>query len=138
MFNWHISWSWTLPTFYTNMIMTLTRLDSTDHGVFGHLTINGQAFDCVTLENHNLLIPEGSYKCSIYHSPRLNREVILLHDVPNRTMIEIHNANWEKQLEGCIAVGRERDGYAIDASQDTLEDLLVIAKKADDLAIRVV
>lgn len=120
--------------------MVLTRLDSTDHGVFGHLVISNDVaqFDCVTLENHNKIIPEGSYVCSIYHSPRLNREVILLHDVPNRTVIEIHNANWETQLEGCIAVGRERDGDAIDASQDTLTDLITILKKADDISIKIV
>jgi len=137
---WGFGWTWTLPTFYTNMIMKLTRLDATDHGVFGHLVIDNSdvKFDCVTLENHNKLIPEGSYKCSLYQSPRLNREVILLHDVPNRTMIEIHPANWENQLEGCIAVGRERDGMAIDASQDTMNDLLNIVRKADDLMIRVV
>ncbi len=136
MFNWHISWNWTLPTFYTNMIMKLTRLDWTDKGVFGHLVLEG--FDCVTLERHDTMIPAGTYKVSVYHSPRLNRDVLLLHDVPGRTMIEIHNANWENQLEGCVAVGKQRAGFAVENSVDTLNHLLEAVKKADDLAIRIV
>lgn len=106
-------------TGYTLII--LRRLDVTDHGVFGHLEMEG--FDCVTLERHDTLIPEGTYKVTLYDSPKNKRQVPLIH-VPGRQFIEIHAANWETQLEGCIAVGENREGYAIEHSKDTFNQMM--------------
>lgn len=49
-------------------------------------------------------IPEGSYKAVIYNSPTKGR-CLLLQDVPGRTYIEIHVANFAREILGCIAVG---------------------------------
>lgn len=117
------------------MRLILTRLDVTDKGVFGHLVTDG--FDCVTLERNDKLIPVGTYKVTRYHSPRLNRTVLLLHGVPGREMIEIHNANWEYQLEGCIAVGKRRAGDMIESSVITLENLLQALSKAVEIEIEI-
>lgn len=121
--------------FTGHMKLKLTRLDVTDKGVFGHLVIEG--FDCVTLERDDKLIPCGTYKVTRYHSPRLNRTVLLLHNVPGRDMIEIHNANWESQLEGCIAVGKKRNGFAIENSVATLENLLYALREAVEMEIEI-
>lgn len=102
-------------------LIHLKRIDATDHGVFGHLEWDN--FDCVTLERHDTLIPEGTYKVTLYDSPKNGCKVPLL-SVPGRTMIEIHPANWEKQLEGCIAVGENREGYAIEHSKDTFHQMM--------------
>lgn len=50
-------------------------------------------------------IPKGLYKLSRYLSPSKG-EVFLLHDVPNRSMIEIHIGNFVDDIQGCILVGR--------------------------------
>jgi hypothetical protein len=49
-------------------------------------------------------IPPGIYQLTKYQSPK-HGPVLLLHDVPNRTYIEIHAGNFTHQIEGCILVG---------------------------------
>jgi hypothetical protein len=109
------------------MLMTktliLTRLDFTDKGVFGRLSWD--AFDCITLERDDTLIPTGTYKVSLYDSPRFKRKCPQIH-VPGRTFILIHPANWETELEGCIAVGEARIGFAIEHSRDTFAQMMAL------------
>ncbi len=119
MFNWHFGWTWTLPTGYT--LIKLKRLDATDQGIFGHLTMDD--FDCVTLENHNLNIPVGIYKVTLYDSPSHGCKVPWVH-VPGREYIEIHPGNYEKDSKGCILVGETRDGFAVDNSRTTFQMLM--------------
>jgi hypothetical protein len=57
-------------------------------------------------------IPPGSYTFSRYESPTKGR-VWITQDVPGRSNIEIHSANWPYQLAGCIAVG---EGFLRDAN----------------------
>ena len=68
-------------------------------------------FRCVTLElpwhdNQTDIscIPAGTYNARQYDSPKHGR-VILLDDVPERSMIEIHAGNFTRQIEGCILAG---------------------------------
>ncbi len=89
------------------MQINLTRLDCTQEGIFGHITVEGSLFNCVTLERHDIAIPVGSYKISLYNSP-VHGLVPLLHDVPGRDMIEIHEGNFEHNSKGCILVGEKR------------------------------
>lgn len=116
------------------MIINLVRVESTDHGVFGHLDCEG--FSCVTLENHLLNIPVGLYKITLYQSP-VHGLVPLLHDVSGRSMIEIHEGNFENNSKGCILVAEKRDGFAIENSRKTLPLLVEKIKGADDVALRI-
>jgi len=75
------------------------------------------------MERTAVRIPEGTYSASKRHSPHLSRTVIGI-DVPSRTDIEIHNANFPSQSQGCIAVGLSVDGDAMDSSVKALEMLL--------------
>lgn len=109
------------------MKIKIVRLDSTDYGVFGHLETEG--FDCVTLERHDTLIPVGTYKVTMYDSPHNKRVVPLVH-VPGRDYIEIHIANWETQLQGCIAVGECREGKGVSHSKDAFLSLMSALEKA--------
>lgn len=102
-------------------LIRLKRLDYTDQGIFGHLEWDD--FDCVTLERDDTVIPPGTYKITLYDSPKFKRKVPLLH-VPGREFIEIHPANWEYQLEGCIAVGENREGFAIEHSRDAFNQMM--------------
>lgn len=81
-------------------------------------------FECHTLEcpwangankqKENAILP-GRYRVTLYSSPGLGYEVMLLHDVPGREYCEEHIANWvirpedgRRLLEGCIALGMSR------------------------------
>ena len=116
-----LGWSWFFHmTGYT--LITLRRLEITDHGIFGHL--EWDTFDCVTLERHDIAIPCGTYKVTLYDSPRWGFKVPLLHGVPNREMVEIHPLNWENQSEGCIGVGEKRSGFAIENSRKKFDEMM--------------
>jgi len=94
-------------------------------------------YACVTLElpyianKKNIsCIPTGKYAAMKYDSPS-NGDCILLKDVPNRDMIEIHAGNFYSDIEGCVLVGNNfsdinnDDIVDVVASNDTLDELLV-------------
>lgn len=49
-------------------------------------------------------IPEGIYQVKPFDGNKY-KDVWEIMDVPNRSAILIHQANWARQLEGCIAPG---------------------------------
>lgn len=137
--NWHFNWTfWITRTGYKQVKIKIKRIDATDHGIFGHLTVDSGPFNCVTLERHDIAIPAGSYQVILYNSPDHNNILVpLLQNVPGRNFIEIHWGNWESDSKGCILVGTERDGFAIDASKDAFEDLMAQLTGCDDISVTI-
>ena len=78
-------------------------------------------------------IPPGTYEIQLTHSGTFSEEkpyrdlgglVPILMNVPERTGIRIHVANFVRQLEGCIAVGLFRTAYgALLKSSDAYKEL---------------
>ena len=136
------SWTWFFNwTGYKQMKLTLIRVDVTDHGIFGHLSCDGDPFNCLTLERHDIDIPCGTYRVTLYNSPE-HGVVPLLNDVPNRSMIEMHEGNFEENSKGCILVGKDRTTImgkdAISNSKDTLKELMtVLNKNYKDISITI-
>jgi hypothetical protein len=69
-------------------------------------------YSCKTLElgwknnEKNIsCIPPGTYDIVLEYSPKFDRDLWELKDVPGRTEIKIHPANFYDQLHGCIALG---------------------------------
>lgn len=90
------------------MITTLTRTQKSQDGIFGTLVIDTSSYRCVTEENLTLCIPAGTYQILFMFSEDFQQ--IMPHViVPGRTAIEMHWANWPKQLKGCVALGTEED-----------------------------
>jgi hypothetical protein len=111
--------------------VTLTRQASTDEGTFGVLEIANDAvpgglelaaasFKCLSLElpdRQNAAgkscIPAGVYTCTLRYSPDHGSWLYGVDNVPGRSDIEIHPANWAgdtdkgyySELRGCIALG---------------------------------
>lgn len=73
--------------------------------------LEGEVPLCRTIERPETgdihCIEEGFYVAKKYYSPANKCWVWLLQDVPGRTMIEFHIANWPHELLGCIAPGTE-------------------------------
>lgn len=89
------------------MLITVYRTNKTTDGIFGHLTTDRDPFRCMTLENLTTVIPAGVYDILFMWSEHFQQ--IMPHVmVPGRTSIEIHWANWPKQLDGCLALGMEK------------------------------
>lgn len=93
-------------------------------------------FECKTLElawkdNKQKIscIPCGTYMVKKTFSPSFKKDLYEILNVPGRSGIRIHPANYAAQLKGCIAVGQSffdinKDGKKdITASQVTYENL---------------
>lgn len=136
--NWHFEWSWPItPTGYKQVKLTVVRVDVNDNGIFGHLTTDNGPFNCVTLENHQLCIPEGIYPVFLYDSPRFGYKVPMLKGVPGREAIEMHPGNKETDSHGCILVGTAREGNYITESKKAFNSLMEILKDCNDIQIHI-
>ena len=59
---------------------------------------------CDTLENTDYLIPALIYRIAVTNSPRFNRPLPVLCQVPGRTGIRIHRGTQPEHSRGCILV----------------------------------
>ncbi len=97
---------------------TLTRTKTSDAGTFGKLWVLGHSFVTGELPDRGNVeglssIPVGTYLCKYQFSPKFQRPVYHLQNVPGRTFVEIHPANLMGdrtkglacELNGCIALG---------------------------------
>lgn len=92
-------------------MITVNRLHSDDNGTFGEMKDDDENFLCYTCElpwknndHQTSCIPIGNYRVTKFESPTKG-SVFLLHDVPNRSMIEIHAGNTIHDILGCICIG---------------------------------
>ena len=99
----------------TERVLTLDRFAYTEYGTFGRLfehrveglsPLNMWTVEREWLDNRPFesCIPEGVY----FVTPRSSRrfgEVMEVEQVPGRTDILFHAANWPDELQGCIAPG---------------------------------
>ena len=126
----------------------LTRAPSTDQGTFGNLVLdNGMSYCTLELpweENKpsESCIPPGVYNCKWIKSPK-HGNVYQVLDVPDRSMIEIHPANFAgdkdrgfiSELEGCIALGQKigvlQGQLALLSSKFAITDFHVTQRKQD-------
>lgn len=95
------------------MQLQLHRLPSSADTTLGVLLIDG-VYECVTLEDQvrdtkvmaETAIPAGRYKLTISWSPKFQRDMVLVNDVPGFTGIRIHSGNDKEDTSGCVLVGR--------------------------------
>ena len=59
---------------------------------------------CDTLENYNHLVPALIYKVQVSHSPKFQRLLPLLEQVPGRSGIRFHRGSRPEHSKGCILV----------------------------------
>lgn len=100
---------------------TLSRLSTGDDGTFGELETD-DGFKCFTVElpwKDNLAdrscVPAGVYSCNWRYSPKHECNLYHVDNVPGRSSVEIHPANWggdktqgkRSDLLGCIGVGEK-------------------------------
>lgn len=115
------------------MKIILRRSEQNNEGTFGQMFDDlGRviAFTCERPDNGNQkmgCIPIGIYPVTQFNSPH-NGKCFLLHDVPNRSMIEIHKGNTIDDIEGCILVGASfgeiNNKKAVIGSRAKLEQML--------------
>ena len=115
--------------------VTIERFKYQDKQTLGVMYFEGKEV-AKTLElawnnNNNRIscIPNGNYRVVNRISNKYGRHFHIA-NVPNRSLILIHNANYHHQLLGCIAVGENhtdlnKDGYLdVTSSKATMRYLL--------------
>lgn len=75
-------------------------------GIFSYENFYCNTLELPWLENATGIscIPDGYYKCRKIQSPA-NGDCIEITNVVDRTYIQIHIANFKRDIEGCVAVG---------------------------------
>ncbi|USD22137.1 DUF5675 family protein [Microbulbifer variabilis] len=81
-------------------------------------------------------IPEGVYSCNPYNSPRFPN-VWELKEVPGRTKILIHTANYSADVQGCIGIGSNLapGGWWVTQSRKAMQQLRELLPPEFDLTI---
>ncbi len=114
--------------------LVVQRRPSADGCTLGQLTIDG-AHECFTLEDvvrdgpkipGETAIPAGRYAVAITFSPRFQRMLPLLCDVPNFEGVRIHAGNRASETEGCLLVGQS---VAHDSIQSSVLALAALQPK---------
>lgn len=92
-----------------------------------------EKFDCYTVEDvvrpngekihGKTAIPEGRYKVIVSRSPRFDRDLPLLENVPNFEGVRIHPGNTAADTEGCIIPGRVRTARGVAESRAAFDKL---------------
>lgn len=109
------------PNTNTTLLLKIKRLRTSKDAIFGEIVVDGK-WVCYSMERTAVAIPLGSYNATMELSPHFGFATPHL-DVPNRTYIEVHPANYPSQLQGCIAVGQQIDGDALDNSRAAFDSL---------------
>lgn len=82
-------------------------------------------------------IPTGVYVVQMGRSPKFNRVLPRLLNVPGYEGILIHNGNYPKDTLGCILVGKNTVVGAVMDSKATLEKLLAKLDKKTGIRITI-
>jgi hypothetical protein len=114
------------------MEIRLQRINTSQEGTPGDLTIDDDTFSCVTLEDPvrerkidgDSAIPAGRYRVIVNYSQRFHRLMPLLLGVPGFAGVRIHKGSTKLDTLGCILVGSKRDGYTIHDCQEPYDYLL--------------
>ena len=124
----------------------IRRIESTDQGVRGVMTIDGLAC-CLTIERPWLdnqpnvsCIPAGTYLCWRVQSSTFKKTFEVV-DVPGRTHILLHPGNTMKQSKGCILPGSmfgELGGHlAVLSSRDAFAKLMAVMEDEDAFLLKI-
>lgn len=86
-------------------------------------------------------IPAGTYSVVITYSPKFQRDLPLVKDVPGFEGIRFHPGNTEADTEGCILVGWTKDSGGVYDSRKAFDALFmrlsVAFKKNDPITLTI-
>lgn len=109
------------------MTFTVQRERTHGNALLGQFLLDGHPF-AFTVENNERRIPAGVYPLTLKYSPKNQRIVPWLEDVPDRECVEVHPANWPKELDGCIAPGLESWPDGVGHSIAAFETLMKVLR----------
>jgi len=128
------------------MKLKLTRIAKKPTYTIGKLYIDGKYFSD-TLEDTvrpsgmkipgQTAIPDGIYKVIMSMSNRFKRTLPEILNVPNFSGIRIHRGNTDKDTEGCILVGENKEVGKVLNSTQTEQELVLLLKNEKNITIEI-
>jgi len=96
----------------------------------GKIIFKSEAIERGWMDNQNRIscIPSGEYPVLLEYSNKFKKDLYEIYKVPNRSECKFHAANYARQLNGCIALGKNRvdidnDGYYdVTSSRNTMKE----------------
>lgn len=118
-------------TTQTLPIVTLIRSKGTQKQTTGSITVGSTVFKTLELPDLNNLpniscIPKGTYTCKYTFSKKFLRFTYEVLNVPKRSGIRIHSANFYYQIQGCIVLGNPLADINADGELDTVNSRIAI------------
>lgn len=124
------------------MKLKLVRDTFTDKSTIGQLSIDDE-FSSYTLEDADrkledggtkiygkTCIPRGTYQVIVDFSPKYNKEMPHVMNVPGYEGVRIHVGNRPEDTEGCILVGSTKSKDFVGNSKVTFDKLMEMLEKA--------
>lgn len=106
-------------------MLTLTRKFNGKYATIGsiHIITKDYKVAFYTLENRKLRIPEGNYKIRCTHSPKFDKHMWRIMDVPRRAGILFHAGNSASDTTGCVllALGYNEENQIVLWSRDAMK-----------------
>lgn len=96
------------------------------------LNKNGKFDDGLSKVMHQTAIPYGTFKVVVNHSPKFNRELPRLLDVPYFEGILIHNGSDQNSSSGCIIIGENKTVGKVTNSTFYMNNLTARIKDAQN------
>ena len=126
------------------MRLILKRTWKTNKSVIGILyayndsDLDNSIFRCFTLEDierpikvpKETAIPLGTYDVDFTWSPKFDRSVLMLQNVPNFDRIYLHEGTKAEDTYGCILLGLIRREDAIENSKPCVNSIEQLAREA--------
>lgn len=133
------------------MNLILKRTDSNENGVFGQLTDSQGTFLLCTLEHaydselgngtYAAKVPTGTYQCVRGKHKLANMTDVFItfevQNVPGHTGILFHAGNFDKDSEGCILLGLQRNGDMVTESRMAFHKFLDLQDGIDSFILTV-
>jgi len=124
------------------MIVEVKRTFKGTEYTIGKLYIDG-AYFCDTLEDTvrkekiagKTAIPAGTYKVKKTYSPRFNKQLPEILDVPGFTGVRIHAGNTAKDTDGCLLLGLNKTKGSVLNSQNAMAFFMDRTKDEFELKI---
>lgn len=97
---------------------------------FGRVVFKSEAIERGWKNNQRRVscVPEGEYQVRLEYSSRFKKKLYEIYDVPNRAECKFHAANYARQLNGCIALGKNRKDIDKDRYKDVTSSRLTMNK----------
>ena len=121
------------------LFLDLVRRWLTSQSTIGELKVDGKRV-CYVLEDvvrpdkvyGKTAIPQGEYEVLITWSPRFQRMLPILVDVPNYQGVRIHPGNTADDTLGCLLVGTSRGEDRVNESRKAFDKVFPLIKDALD------